>query len=223
MNGRQIDRMAGPRVLAVRGWWGVRFADELRKLPVGRVCVVNCCKLYGRTAGHHWLAVYRPSTDKLDMFDSAGVRPTRLRNLRVPAGCRSIEYSPVRLQAPYSVTCGLYAVYFCALRANEHQRRQRKQQQQQQHLQEQQQRRRRRRPTECGREPGQPKRRPRRSPTGKLKKVPTTCRDAVWCSAYSAARKTWRCSWRWIARRFSLTDLAANDERIIEWAEQWLR
>ena len=201
MNGRQIDRMAGPRVLAVRGWWGVRFADEMHKLPVGRVCVVNCCKLYGRTAGHHWLAVYRPSTGNLHMFDSAGVRPTRLRNLRVPAGCRSIEYSPARLQARYSVTCGLYAVYFCALRANGHHRR-----------------------LKCRRRKRQqPKRRPRRGTRGKLDKVPTTCRDAVWCSAYSTARKSWHCAWRWIERRFSLSDLATNDQRIIEWALEWLR
>ena len=225
MNGQQIEHMAGPELLAVRGWWGVRFADEIVKIPVGRLCVVNCCRQYGRTAGHHWLAVYRPSTVKLQMFDSAGVQPNRLRNLRIPTGCRSIDYSPVRLQAPYSDTCGLYALYFCALRAGEHHRRlkcrhRRKRRQRQQQQQQQQQQRPKLRQRHRQRRQGPRRRRTRYS---KLTKVPITCADVRWCSAYSIARKSWHCSWRWIVRRFSPTDLATNDKRIIEWALEWLQ
>ena len=96
------------------------------RMPVGRVAVYNCCKLYGGLGGHHWFAAFRATSERLQLFDSAGLRPRRLLNLKMPSGVQWIAYNHRRLQARGSETCGLYALYYCKLRSDEQQRRRRR-------------------------------------------------------------------------------------------------
>ena len=114
MNAQELNRLAD--MLALRGWRGALHADRIRNLPVGCSAVVNCCDTASRAGGHHWVAVFRRSRQRLELFGASGLHPAQFRRIQMPPHTR-LTYSRQRVQHAQSSTCGVYAVYFCWLRS----------------------------------------------------------------------------------------------------------
>ena len=112
MDSRELDQMA--KIMKIKGWKGVFDADEITKIPVKSLCVVNCCVSNSGAKGHHWLAVYHKSRTSLELFDSSGLDPSQLLNF-IPPPHKKLIYSQQRIQNWAISTCGLYAMYFCQL------------------------------------------------------------------------------------------------------------
>ena len=88
---------------------GVFAADELHTyIPIGKGLIVNCCKR--KLPGHHWLALYQSSVDKVEFFDSYGRKPSfyglQIKNAKL------IQSNDVQLQNIFSNVCGLYCVLY---------------------------------------------------------------------------------------------------------------
>lgn len=62
--------------------------------------------------GEHWVGAFFPEKSPPEFFDSIGQYPSIYsENITQFLGEKFI-YNPVRLQTPYSSTCGLYCLYY---------------------------------------------------------------------------------------------------------------
>ena len=74
MNGKEIQSLINKDAALKIQFLGVFAANELSShIPVGKGLIVNCCKR--KLPGHHWLALYQSSVEKVEFFDSYGRKP----------------------------------------------------------------------------------------------------------------------------------------------------
>lgn len=66
--------------------------------------------------GTHWLAMYFPSKDKAEFFDSFGQRPSFYSNIFKKIYTKNIINNGRKIQGDTSWTCGCYCIYFLAYR-----------------------------------------------------------------------------------------------------------
>jgi hypothetical protein len=102
---------------------GVYSSDELASLSIHKYPVSLIVNLdISRLEGSHWIAI-SVSRRSVEVFDSLGFNPGLWGSYPLPIfkflSCYSFSHnfhiSPV-LQPPYSLTCGLYCVYFIIYR-----------------------------------------------------------------------------------------------------------
>ena len=109
MDGKEIQSLISKDVALKIQFLGVFAADELPTyIPIGKGLIVNCCKR--KLPGHHWLALYQSSVDKVEFFDSYGRKPSfyglQIKNAKL------IQSNDVQLQNINSNVCGLYCVLY---------------------------------------------------------------------------------------------------------------
>ena len=117
MNGRELNTFA--KLLKISRWRGIYFADQIPvNLKPKDIYIINCCSSKKiKSRGHHWLAVHIKNKNIVEIFDSSGLHPNQLKNLKLPS-CKKIFFNSRRLQNYRSETCGLYCLFFAKLRSN---------------------------------------------------------------------------------------------------------
>ena len=109
MNGNEIQSLVSKDVVLKNQFLGVFAADELPDyIPVGKGLIVNCCKR--SLPGIHWVALYRPSSKRIEFFDSFGRDPW-FYGLNINT-FDTIQYNNVQLQNVFSNVCGLYCILY---------------------------------------------------------------------------------------------------------------
>ena len=101
---------------------GVRAADELPSSITKRPCllVVNADNSFG--VGKHWVVFYFPTKGPSEFFDPAGQTPVfyskRFETVLLLGGLNhKYMYNKITLQAPNTLTCGYFCIYFAFHRA----------------------------------------------------------------------------------------------------------
>ena len=109
MDGKEIQSLINKDAALKIQFLGAFAADKLPTyMPVGKGLIVNCCKR--KLPGHHWLALYQSSVEKVEFFDSYGRKPC-FYGLKIKTA-KLIQSNDVQLQNIFSNVCGLYCVLY---------------------------------------------------------------------------------------------------------------
>ena len=114
MNTLQLDRALSRNPVTKKSFLGVFPSDQL---PI-YISKFPCCFIVNTESsdseGLHWLAIYIPSSRKMEFFDSYGNPPSFFKGPIADFAVQfsKMDYNPMTLQSNTTAVCGQYCIYF---------------------------------------------------------------------------------------------------------------